>query len=190
MAQNSERSQRNLLEANELRKSYRRGGGVFSSRAGGLRFAAVDGLSLREADGETFAVVGESGCGKTTLARLLLRLIEPDSGEIRFVGQELLSLDAAQLRAARRQMQMVFQDPFASLDPRMRVGEIVAEPLAPPRGAPFKNEKLGAHRGDARTRRTEQRFIAALSARIFRRPASAHRNCSRADPAAQAARCG
>jgi ABC-type oligopeptide transport system ATPase subunit len=130
MAQNSEISQRNLLEANELRKSYRRGGSVFSSQADGPRFTAVDGVSLQVAEGETFAVVGESGCGKTTLARLLLRLIEPDSGEIRFAGQELLLLDAAQLRAARRQMQMVFQDPFASLDPRMRVSEIVAEPLA------------------------------------------------------------
>jgi ABC-type oligopeptide transport system ATPase subunit len=87
-------------------------------------------VSLQVAEGETFAVVGESGCGKTTLARLLLRLIEPDSGEIGFAGQELLSLDAAQLRLARRQMQMVFQDPFASLDPRMRVSEIVEEPLA------------------------------------------------------------
>jgi peptide/nickel transport system ATP-binding protein len=120
MAQNSEISRRTLLEANELRKSYRRGGGVFSSQDDGARFTAVAGVSLQVAEGETFAVVGESGCGKTTLARLLLRLIEPDSGEIRFAGQELFSLDAAQLRVARRQMQMVFQDPFASLDPRMR----------------------------------------------------------------------
>ncbi len=80
--------------------------------------------------GETFAVVGESGCGKTTLARMLLRLIEPDSGEVIFGGEDLLALGSKALRAGRRQMQMVFQDPFASLDPRMRVGEIVAEPLA------------------------------------------------------------
>jgi ABC-type oligopeptide transport system ATPase subunit len=100
------------------------------SQAEGPRFTVVDGVSLQIAQGETFAVVGESGCGKTTLARLLLRLIAPDSGEIRFVEQDLLALSSAQLRAARRQMQMVFQDPFASLDPRMRVGEIVAEPLA------------------------------------------------------------
>jgi len=119
-----------LLEARDLRKSYRRGGGVFLSQAEGPRFTVVDGVSLRVVQGETFAVVGESGCGKTTLARLLLRLIAPDSGEIRFVEQDLLALSGAQLRAARRQMQMVFQDPFASLDPRMRVGEIVAEPLA------------------------------------------------------------
>jgi oligopeptide transport system ATP-binding protein len=119
-----------LLEARELRKSYRRGGGVFSRDAEGPRFTAVDGVSLEVQCGETFAVVGESGCGKTTLARMLLRLIEPDSGELRFEGRDVLGLSGAELRAARRQMQMVFQDPFASLDPRMRVGEIVGEPLA------------------------------------------------------------
>ena len=118
-----------LLEARELRKFYRHGGGVFSRDGEGPRFTAVDGVSLEVQRGETFAVVGESGCGKTTLARMLLRLIEPDSGELRFGGKDLLSLRGAALRAERRQMQMVFQDPFASLDPRMRVGEIVGEPL-------------------------------------------------------------
>jgi peptide/nickel transport system ATP-binding protein len=78
----------------------------------------------------TLAIVGESGCGKTTLARMLLRLIEPDTGEIHFAGRDLLKLGARELRAARREMQMIFQAPFASLNPRMRVGEIVAEPLA------------------------------------------------------------
>jgi oligopeptide transport system ATP-binding protein len=130
MAQDVTATEKILLEAKELSKSYRRGGGVFSRWAEGPRFTVVDGVSLRVAKGETFAVVGESGCGKTTLARLLLRLIEPDSGEIRFARQDLLALSGAQLRAARQQMQMVFQDPFASLDPRMRVCEIVAEPLA------------------------------------------------------------
>lgn len=118
-----------LLEARELRKSYRRGGGTFSSETEGPQFTAVDGVTLEVQRGETFAVVGESGCGKTTLARMLLRLIEPDSGALQFEGKNLLALRGAELRAARRQMQMVFQDPFASLDPRMRVGEIVAEPL-------------------------------------------------------------
>jgi ABC-type glutathione transport system ATPase component len=130
MAQDVTATKKTLLEARELSKSYRRGGGVFSSRAEGPRSTAVDGVSLRVAEGETFAVVGESGCGKTTLARMLLRLIKPDSGQIKLAGRDLLALRGAQLRAARRQMQMVFRDPFASLDPRMRVGEIVAEPLA------------------------------------------------------------
>jgi ABC-type oligopeptide transport system ATPase subunit len=119
-----------LLEVRELQKTYRRGAGIFSSATDGLRFTAVRNVSFSIARGETFAIVGESGCGKTTLARMLLRLIEPDGGEIRFAGQDLLSLGGEQLRAQRRQMQMIFQDPFASLNPRMRVGEIVAEPLA------------------------------------------------------------
>jgi len=119
-----------LLTVRELRKTYRRGGGVFSQGADAARFTAVDNVSFSVNRGETFAVVGESGCGKTTLARMILRLIEPDSGEIRFEGRDLLTLRGEELRSQRRQMQMVFQDPFASLNPRMRVGEIVAEPLA------------------------------------------------------------
>src|SRR5216683_65250 len=119
-----------LLTVRELRKTYRRGGGVFSQGADAARFTAVDNVSFSVNRGETFAVVGESGCGKTTLARMILRLIEPDSGEIRFEGRDLLTLRGEELRSQRRQMQMVFQDPFASLNPRMRVGEIVGEPLA------------------------------------------------------------
>jgi peptide/nickel transport system ATP-binding protein len=119
-----------ILEVRGLRKSYRRGGGVFSRGGAGAAFVAVDGVSFGLAQGETFAVVGESGCGKTTLARMLLRLIDPDAGEIRFEAQDLLALSSGEMRAARREMQMVFQDPFASLNPRMRVGETVAEPLA------------------------------------------------------------
>jgi len=119
-----------LLTVRELRKTYRRGGGVFSQGTKGARFTAVDDVSFSVSRGETFAVVGESGCGKTTLARMLLRLIEPDGGEIRFEGRDLLKLRGEELRSQRRQMQMIFQDPFASLNPRMRVGEIVAEPLA------------------------------------------------------------
>lgn len=113
-----------------LTKSYRRGGGAFARESTGDRFVAVDHVSFEVARGETFAVVGESGCGKTTLARTLLRLIKPDGGEIKFEGRDLLALSPAEMRAQRREMQMIFQDPFASLDPRMRVGEIVGEPLA------------------------------------------------------------
>jgi peptide/nickel transport system ATP-binding protein len=119
-----------LLEVRNLRKTYERGGGVFADRAKGERFAAVDEVSFEVQNGETFAIVGESGCGKTTLARILLRLIEPDHGQIMFDGQDLLQLTGEALRAERRKMQMVFQDPFASLNPRMKVGEIVGEPLA------------------------------------------------------------
>jgi len=119
-----------LLEARDVRKSYSRATSLLSGNGRGSRFVAVDGVSFSIATGETFAVVGESGCGKTTLARMLLRLIEPDSGEIQFDGRDLLALRGEELRRQRREMQMIFQDPFASLNPRMRVGEIVGEPLA------------------------------------------------------------
>ncbi len=119
-----------ILEARGLKKSYRRGAGAFSEGTDGARLTAVDDVSFSVAPGETFAIVGESGCGKTTLARMLLRLIEPDAGEILFQGENLLAANGAELRALRRRMQMVFQDPFASLNPRMRAGEMVAEPLA------------------------------------------------------------
>jgi ABC-type glutathione transport system ATPase component len=119
-----------LIEARGLRKSYGRATRFLLAEAHEQRRTAVDGVSFSVSAGESFAIVGESGCGKTTLARMLLRLIEPDSGEVRFDGQDLLKLVGAALRAKRRQMQMIFQDPFASLNPRMRVGAIVAEPLA------------------------------------------------------------
>jgi ABC-type oligopeptide transport system ATPase subunit len=123
-------SEQFLLEAVKLRKSFHRGGGAFAQSADGDQFKAVDDASFQIAAGETFAIVGESGCGKTTLARMLLRLVEPDGGKIIFEGRDLTALNAAGMRAERRQLQMVFQDPYASLNPRMRVGEIVAEPLA------------------------------------------------------------
>jgi ABC-type glutathione transport system ATPase component len=119
-----------LLETRDLTKSYSRATSLLSGNDRGSRFAAVDGVSFSVAAGETFAVVGESGCGKTTLARMLLRLIEPDSGQVQFDGKDLLALGGEGLRKQRREMQMIFQDPFASLNPRMRVGEIVGEPLA------------------------------------------------------------
>jgi oligopeptide/dipeptide ABC transporter ATP-binding protein len=91
---------------------------------------AVDGVSFSIDRGETLAIVGESGCGKSTVSRLVLRLIEPDAGAIRFEGRDLLAMDANELRAFRRDAQIIFQDPYASLNPRMTVGQILTEPLA------------------------------------------------------------
>ena len=118
-----------FLEVCNLRKSYPRQSGLVVPKEKREMFTAVDDVSFIVEAGETFAIVGESGCGKTTLARMLLRLIEPDSGRIRIEQRELLGLSPEQMRAERRQMQMIFQDPYASLNPRMRIGEIVAEPL-------------------------------------------------------------
>jgi len=117
-----------LLEVRELVKVYPANAALFGAR-GGKEVRAVDGVSFDIAAGETLGLVGESGCGKTTLGRCLLRLLEPTSGSVRFEGRDVLAAGGAELRRLRRDMQIVFQDPFSSLDPRMRVGEIVAEPL-------------------------------------------------------------
>jgi oligopeptide/dipeptide ABC transporter ATP-binding protein len=103
-------------------------GGLLRRELAAIR--AVDGVSLDVAEGETLALVGESGCGKTTTARIVLRLLAPSSGTVRFAGEDLLAAGPAELRRLRRQMGVVFQDPAASLDPRMTAASIVAEPLA------------------------------------------------------------
>jgi ABC-type glutathione transport system ATPase component len=116
-----------LLEIRNLTKIFPLGESMFSGGKGEVR--AVDDVSLDVEAGETLGLVGESGSGKSTLGRLALRLIEPTSGSVRFDGQDLLSLGGGQLRRLRRHMQIIFQDPFSSLDPRMRVADLVAEPL-------------------------------------------------------------
>ena len=120
-----ERTGAPLVEARGLVKHFRLGGGWFSRGREVVR--AVEDVSLTVHSGETLGVVGESGCGKSTLGRLLLRLLEPTAGEVAFDGKPLAGLSPRELRRLRREMQIVFQDPYGSLDPRMRVRAIVAE---------------------------------------------------------------
>ena len=117
-----------LVEVRNLTKVYPLGESIFGGGAQG-EVRAVDDISLTIEIGETLAVVGESGSGKSTLGRLVLRLIEPTSGNIHYDGRDLLAATRRDLRRMRREMQIIFQDPFGSLDPRLRVDDIVAEPM-------------------------------------------------------------
>src|ERR1041384_4370322 len=116
-----------LLSVRDLVKVYHSSDGLFSAPARAV--PAVNGVSLSISQGETLGLVGESGCGKTTLGRMILRLIEPTSGSITFNAEDVLAASGSELRRLRRDMQIIFQDPFASLNPRMRIQQIVTEPL-------------------------------------------------------------
>ncbi len=115
-----------LLEATDLRKHFPIHAGVFSRVAGSVQ--AVNDISFTITQSETFGLVGESGCGKSTTGRLILRLIDPTSGVVKFEGEDIFSVSGARMRELRKKMQIVFQDPYASLNPRMTIGAIVSEP--------------------------------------------------------------
>ena len=151
-----------VLAVGDLVKDYRvRTGGVadWLGLGAGARLRAVDGVSFDLARGETLGLVGESGCGKSTLGRCLVGLIPPSGGSVRFAGREIAGLPADEMRPLRRGLQMVFQDPFASLHPRMRVDEIVAEPL----------RMLGRDLAAARPRVTELLDLVRLDPALARR---------------------
>src|SRR5204863_3577085 len=116
-----------LLRTQALVKHFAAGTGFFGRSRGAIR--AVDGVSFDIAAGETLALVGESGCGKSTVGRLALRLMVPTAGTVRLDGRDLGSLSGAELRRVRAGAQLIFQDPYGSLNPRMAVGELLAEPL-------------------------------------------------------------
>ena len=171
-----------LLDVVGLRKTFRVKRGWFQPPR---EVVAADGISLTLHEGETLAVVGESGSGKSTLGRMIMRLTEPDSGAIRLGGEDLRQLRGEALRQARRGLQIIFQDPFSSLDPRQKVGDAVARgPMA---------YGTDARRGDgagaaiACARGADALGRGSLSARILGRPAPAHLYCARARAAAEGA---
>ena len=118
---------RALFEVKELVKQFPVGGGLFADKR---ILTAVAGVDLELFPGETLGLAGESGCGKSTVARLLTALLPPTEGSIRYAGKDLGTMNREELAVFRKEVQMIFQDPFSSLNPRMRVSEILAEPLA------------------------------------------------------------
>ena len=116
-----------LLSVEDLFKKFSVSEGVFFKKEKEVR--AVDGISLKVKKGEVLGIVGESGCGKSTMGRLIMRLLEADSGRVNFNGEDILTLPQGKLREIRKNLQIVFQDPFAALNPRMKVGELIGEPL-------------------------------------------------------------
>ena len=176
-----------LVEAAGLTKHFPvRAGGLLHRHTIPLR--AVDDVALRIEPGETLGLVGESGCGKSTLGRLLIRLMPPTAGNVIFDGDDITRLRPAELREKRRSMQIIFQDPYGALNPRMSVEDIIMEPLL-----------IHGARAGAETRRHGRRHAGAcrparprarpLPARVLRRPAPAHRHRPRPGAAARSSWC-
>ncbi|MCW5734001.1 MAG: dipeptide ABC transporter ATP-binding protein [Enhydrobacter sp.] len=147
-----------LLEVSDLKKHFPIYKGVFSKLSGHVY--AVDGVSFSIGRGETLGLVGESGCGKSTVGRTLLRLLDPTAGTVRIGGEDITHLDGPDLLPYRRRMQMIYQDPYASLNPRMTAGEIVGEPMV-------------VHQIGTSTERRDQ--VASLFERVGLRPEAVHR---------------
>src|ERR1051325_3674685 len=147
-----------LISIRDLRVHFPVASGLFR-RSGGAG-KAVDGVNLDISAGETMGLVGESGCGKTTLGRAILRLTEPTSGEVQFRNRDLAQLSAKEMRAERRRLQVIFQDPYASLNPRMTVSQIIGEPL----------DTFGLARGDSKRQRVQELMeMVGLSPRLMKR---------------------
>ena len=179
----------NLVEVRDLVKHFPITQGIiFQKKIGAVR--AVDGVSFDVRRGETLGIVGETGCGKSTTAKLLLRLLDPTSGSIKFEGQEIAFVKGAQLKQLRRDVQMIFQDPYSSLNPRKTVGTIIGDPFV----------IHGIETNDGKRRKLVQRpdgaggaqprALQPLSARVLGRPAPAHRRRPRARAQAEADRRG
>ena len=167
-----------LLRVKDLVKRFPITGGWLGREVDSVH--AVSGVSFDLMAGETLGVVGESGCGKSTTGRCILRLIEPTSGEVWFEGKDVTRAGKDELRALARDMQIIFQDPYASLNPRMTVGAIVGEALIIHKLDEEPGRVRGAHRRAARDGRPQRRPHAPLPARVLGRPAPAHRHRPRA----------
>ena len=174
-----------LVQVQSLKKYFPIRKGVLSREV--ARVHAVDDVTLSVAEGETLGLVGESGCGKSTLGRCIVRLLEPTAGDIVFDGRSIGKLGARKLRPLRREMQMIFQDPYASLNPRKRVGTIISDPMRI-HGIGDRKERKEKVEDLLRDGRPLARALQPLPARVLRRPAPAHRRRPRARAAAEADR--